>query len=233
MPFDISIIIPALNESQGIARAVERAWATKPAEVLVIDGGSLDGTSEIAAACGARTWHSQRGRAHQQNLGAEKAVGETLLFLHADNWLAAEGLHQISRALIDPTVQCGAFRQRIEAPAAIYRAIECGNAFRARHRGLPYGDQGIFVRRGVLEAVGGFPDVDLMEDLLLMRRLRRFSKPILLPGPILVNARRWQQQGVLRQTLVNWALLTAERLGTSPKSLARFYPSHSNGRADD
>jgi rSAM/selenodomain-associated transferase 2 len=232
MPSDISIIIPALNESQGIARAVERAWATGPAEVLVVDGGSRDQTSEIAAAAGASVLHSQRGRAHQQNLGAEKAVGEIFLFLHADNWLAAEGLDQVTRALRDPAVQCGAFWQRIEAPAAIYRAIEHGNAFRARQLGLPYGDQGIFVRRSAFEAVGGFPDVELMEDLLLMRRLRKLAKPVLLPGPISVSARRWQKRGVLRQTLLNWSLFAAERLGMSPDSLARYYSSHENGRAE-
>jgi len=151
-----------------------------------------------------------------------------LLFLHADNWLERNAIAQIRSALRDPSVLGGAFRQHIDAPGHCYRLLEWGNAARVRWRGLPYGDQGIFLRRTVFEQLGGFPQIELMEDLYLMRRLRRLARPVLLPGPLHVSARRWRRHGLIRQTLRNWALLTAERCGVSPDQLARYYPPHTS-----
>lgn len=222
----ISIIIPALNEAANIAPAVERAWATRPQEVLVADGGSDDGTPALAQQAGGVVISSPRGRGIQQNRAAAAATGDVLLFLHADTWLAADGLQQLTAAMKNPRVVCGAFRQRIESPGWIYRRLEQGNALRAAWRGLPYGDQGIFVRREAFQQVGGFPEVGLMEDLLLMKALRRRAWPVLLPGPLHVSARRWQRYGVVRQTARNWLLLAAARLGIPPDRLAAFYPRH-------
>ncbi len=203
----ISIIIPTLNEAALVTQAVARAWETSPHEVLVADGGSDDGTVEAAGAAGASVVEAPRGRASQQNAAARRATGDVLLFLHADTWLSADGMRQIEQALADRDVECGAFRQWIDAKGRLYRWLERGNGWRAAHRGLPYGDQGIFVRRGVFEEVGGFPELRLMEDLFLMKRLRRRSRPVLLPGPLHVSARRWQRYGILRQTARNWLLL--------------------------
>ena len=225
---NVSIVIPALNEAAHIAEAVRRAWQTSPAEVIVVDGGSADRTAELAQAAGAAVIVSAAGRARQQNAGARQARGDVLLFLHADCWLAPEAIRQIAEALADPQVECGAFRQRIEAEGRLFRWLERGNAWRARRRGMPYGDQGIFVRRATFEALGGFPEVRLMEDVMLMRLLRRRSRPVLLPGPIYVSPRRWQKHGVLRQTARNWLLLTAFRLGVPPDWLAAFYAPHRN-----
>jgi rSAM/selenodomain-associated transferase 2 len=222
----VSIIIPALHEAANIAAAVERAWATGPLEVLVVDGGSHDRTAALACEAGAAVIESPPGRARQQNAGARQAAGDVLLFLHADTWLAPAGLAQIAGALADPQVVCGAFRQRIEAEGRLFRWLERGNAWRARRRGLLYGDQGIFVRRLVFEELGGFPEVRLMEDVMLMQRLRRRTRPVLLPGPLHVSARRWRRHGVLRQTIRNWLLLSAARLGVHPDKLAEFYAPH-------
>jgi rSAM/selenodomain-associated transferase 2 len=227
----ISIVIPALNEQQMIQRAVERAWAAAPDEVIVVDGGSRDDTAELAARQGARVVRSSRGRAVQLNTGAACSRGDVLLFLHADNWIEPDALKQIERALINPRVPGGAFRQRIESDRRLYRLIERGNALRASWRRLPYGDQGIFLRRRVFDELGRFPEVPLMEDVLLMHRLRRQAKPVLLPGPIHVDPRRWEQEGILRQTLLNWGLVAALYLGVKPKSLVRFYPRHDRPRA--
>lgn len=224
----VSIIIPALNEADGIAAAVERAWATQPHEVLVADGGSSDDTAQLATTAGAIVLAAPRGRAAQQNLGASRAAGDVLLFLHADTWLEASGLQQIAAALADPNVMYGAFRQSIDAPEQIYRWLERGNAWRAARGGMPYGDQGIFLRREFFERLGGFPEVRLMEDWLLMRAARRLARPVLLPGPLTVSARRWRRQGVLRQTARNWMLITAARLGVSPNRLADYYAPHSS-----
>lgn len=223
---NVSIVIPALNEAANIAATVRRAWQTGPAEVIVVDGGSADRTAEQARSAGAAVIESAAGRARQQNAGAREARGDVLLFLHADCWLAPESLGQIVEVLADSRVECGAFRQRIEAEGRLFRYLERGNAWRARRRGLPYGDQGIFVRRATFEALGGFPEVRLMEDVMLMRQLRRRSRPALLPGPIYVSPRRWQKQGVIRQTARNWLLLSAFRLGVHPDRLAAFYAPH-------
>lgn len=219
----VSIIIPTLNEAANVAAAIDRAWQAGAAEVIVVDGGSRDGTLDIAAGQNCIALSSPCGRGLQQNAGARRAGGDVLLFLHADTWLVAGGAAQIQASLQDEPIVGGAFRQRIDAPGILYRLLERGNALRARW-GRPYGDQGIFVRRDVFERVGGFPEVRLLEDLLLAKRLRRLGPLILLPGPLHVSARRWQRHGVVRQTLRNWRILAAARLGVSPDRLAHLYP---------
>ncbi|HWB07930.1 MAG TPA: TIGR04283 family arsenosugar biosynthesis glycosyltransferase [Pirellulales bacterium] len=219
----VSIVIPALNEAAMIAASVTSALATGPHEVIVVDGGSRDDTASLARAAGAGVVVCPPGRAFQQNAGARAASGDVLLFLHADTRLAVDGLRQMEAALTDAAVGCGAFRQAIEAEGWLYRLLERGNAWRAARRGLPYGDQGIFVRRELFEEIGGFPRLKLMEDVFLMKRLRRRAWPVLLPGPLYVSARRWQRRGVIRQTLRNWGLLVSAGLGVHPDRLARFY----------
>jgi rSAM/selenodomain-associated transferase 2 len=221
-----SIIIPALNEALNIASAVNRAAALAPHEILVADGGSDDATAELARAAGAAVIVAPRGRAKQQNAAARQATGDALLFLHADCWLAPGGLEQIAFALRDHRILAGAFRHRIEAPGLLYRLIERGDSLRVRLWKLPFGDQGIFVRRKTFEQLGGFPEVRLLEDVLLMRKLRKISAIPLLRGPLYADARRWQRQGPIRQTFRNWSILTAERLGVSPDRLADYYAPH-------
>lgn len=224
----ISIIIPALNEAAGVVSAVERAWNMRPHEVLVADGGSSDETAETARAAGSIVLTTSRGRGTQQNSAARAASGDVLLFLHADCWLDPTGCRQIEQALHDATISCGAFCQHIEANGRRYRWLERGNAWRARRLGLPYGDQGLFFRRTFFDQLGGFPETPLMEDWLLMRSARRLAWPVLLAGPLHVSARRWQRHGVVRQTLRNWALVTAATAGVSPQRLARYYRMHSD-----
>lgn len=220
---ELSIIIPVLNEEPTIAAAIERAWCLHPLEVLVVDGGSRDRTAALAQAAGATVLHAPQGRGVQQNAGAHQAQGAVLLFLHADTWLAPQATVQLEHALARDDVHWGAFQQQIEAEGALYRWLERGNAWRAGVRGRPYGDQGIFVRRSAFEHVGGFPEVQLMEDVLLARALRRLSRPVLLPGPIHVSPRHWERRGVIRQTLVNWGLLALAAVGVPPDRLAQWY----------
>lgn len=219
----LSIVIPALDEEPIIAAAVERAWALQPREVLVADGGSRDRTAEFAQAAGAVVVHCPRGRGVQQNSAARQAQGTTLLFLHADTWLAPEAAGQLEQAMGRTEVVWGAFRQQIEAGGRMYRWLEWGNAWRAGVLHRPYGDQGIFVRRAAFEQVGGFQEVQLLEDVLLSRALGRLARPVLLPGPIHVSARRWQRRGIVRQTLLNWGLLTLAAFGVPPNRLAQWY----------
>lgn len=222
----ISIVTPAWNEGGRIGRAVRSAIENGALDVIVVDGGSEDHTRAEAADAGAIVIDSPRGRAKQQNAGAEVARGEVLLFLHADNWLAPGALEQVLAAFADPSVLVAAFRQRIEAAGCAYRLLEWGNAARVRWRAMAYGDQGICIRRATFERCGGFPSVGLMEDVLLMRAVRRLGRPVLLPGPLYVDARRWRRHGVVRQTLRNWSLLAAERCGVAPDRLAGWYRPH-------
>jgi rSAM/selenodomain-associated transferase 2 len=225
----LSVIVPALNESENIVQAVSSALTAGAEEVIVVDGGSQDDTVERATAAGAICLVSQPGRAQQLHHGASHARGEMLVFLHADNWFGQDALAPLlENAPVnrgDP-LNCGGFRQQIEAPQSIYRWLEWGNRLRIRWLGSAYGDQGIFVRREIYEASGGFPLVPLMEDVLLMRQLRRRYKVTLLPGPLHVSPRRWQANGPIRQTIRNWSLMTAFRCGVSPERLARFYRRH-------
>lgn len=220
----LSIVIPTLNESARIERSILRALDLQPTEVVVADGGSSDGTAELARAAGAVVINSERGRGHQLNAGARDSQGDVLLFLHADCWLEPDARSQIEATLHDQRVVGGAFRQQIDDDRTVFRWLEWGNAARVRWRNLPYGDQGIFLRRKTFELLGGFESVRLMEDVLLMQKLRRNQHRIeLLPGPIHVDPRRWLANGVVRQTLKNWTLLAGLRLGITPNRLAQFY----------
>ena len=229
----LSIIIPTLNEATWIQQNIQRAWELRPHEVIVADGHSDDGTADLARSSGATVVTSERGRGRQLNAGARAATGDVLLFLHADCWLEPSSAEQIEAALKNDAVIGGAFRQRIDHDRKIFRCLEWGNALRVRWRHLPFGDQGIFVRRSAFESAGGFAEVRLMEDVLLMREFRRRRWRLeLLPGPIHVDPRRWLKHGVVRQTLLNWTLLTGLSLGISPDRLAEFYASNSVVRRD-
>ena len=220
---DVSVVIPTLNEGRHIAGLVERTRRLGPREIIVVDGGSSDDTREQASTAD-RVLLTGPGRAIQQNAGAAGASGDVVLFLHADCWLEESAIDGIRDAFHDSNVGGGCFRQRIDAPGAVYRSIEWGNNQRVRLLRWAYGDQGIFVKRSVFTELGGFPEVSLMEDLLLMKQLKRHAKFVLLPNRIHTSARRWQTQGVVRQTIRNWSFLFLSHCGVSPDRLARHYP---------
>lgn len=226
----VSIVMPVLNERAVLSVAVQRALNSGADEVIVADGGSDDGSWQAAQSLDCLAVQSTPGRGTQLNAGARVARGDVLFFLHADNRLGSGGVAQIRECLGDRTVLAGAFRQRIEHSGRIYRLIEAANARRASRRGMAYGDQGIFIRREVFEQLGGFDEVPIMEDVLLMRKFRRCGQLALLPGPLYVSPRRWQRHGVVRQTLRNQMLLMGLRLGVSPQRLARWYPAHRDGQ---
>jgi rSAM/selenodomain-associated transferase 2 len=220
-PADISVVIPAIDEEAVIATAVRSAFQAGATEVIVVDGGSADKTCKVATEAGAsKIVRSLPGRGIQMNSGAFVAERDWLLFLHADNQLDEQSLNQICE---HPDYTWGAFRQCIDSPQKIFRVIEWGNALRAKYRGVPFGDQAIFVRRSVFKKQGGFAEVSLMEDVDLSKRLRKIAPPLLLEGPLTISPRRWQQHGVVRQTLRNWCIQLSYALGASPESLKRWY----------
>ena len=177
---------------------------------------------------GERAWWwsiRRRGRGVQQNRGAAASSGDLLVFLHADCRLEDGAIAALRRYLArHPRVPGGCFRMRIEDSHPLYRAIDTAAHLRAGLLGLPYGDQGIFIRRSVFESIGGFPETPLMEDVMISLKLRREGRLAVLPARIFVSPRRWRQCGIIRQTLKNWALTAAATLGVSTEFLARFYP---------
>jgi rSAM/selenodomain-associated transferase 2 len=218
----LSAVIPALNEGPQIAAAVATARDAGFDEVLVVDGGSTDDTVAQAAAAD-RVLLSEPGRAVQQNRGATQATGDVLCFLHADCRPHPDSGRAIRAALEDRRAIGGCFAQRIDDDSWPYRLLEWGNRQRVVWLRRAYGDQGIFVRRDVFERVGGFPEWRLMEDVELSRQLHRQGRFVVLPPRLTVSARRWQQRGIVRQTLHNWSLLLRYSCGTSPEVLAESY----------
>jgi rSAM/selenodomain-associated transferase 2 len=227
----ISVIIPALNEEARIGDSVRSAQNAGAYQIIVCDGGSRDETVIRAKQAGAIVVSSEPGRGIQQNTGAKEATGQILLFLHADCRLGESILSQVASARDrNPGPLWGAFRQRILSDRWIYRALEWGNAARVIWRKLPFGDQAIFVDRETFDSVGGCDNVPLMEDVRLSKKLSKRSKPHLLNGPVFVDHRRWQQRGVVNQTLLNWKIQWAHSRGVSEQELARWYRcNHKDG----
>ncbi|MFO8007280.1 MAG: TIGR04283 family arsenosugar biosynthesis glycosyltransferase [Candidatus Brocadiia bacterium] len=219
----ISVIVPALNEERYIADCLRSAAPGRNVGAVVVDGGSEDATADVAQQAGARVLAGPRCRAMQCNLGAEAADGDILLFLHADSLLPPGYDAHVRRALSRPGVSCGAFRLGINGDGAALRFLEWTTALRSTYRGLPYGDQALFLRREVFEQVGGFPDMPIMEDYEFVRRLGCLGRVVTLRPPVLASARRWQRVGVCRTTILNSAIVAAYRLGVSPHRLAAWY----------
>lgn len=222
-PADISVVIPTLNEAATIAGAIESVVAA--GQVIVVDGGSGDATCSIAESyTGVTLVTGAPGRGHQLAVGADRCERPVWLFLHADCRLGPSALDQICQALDRaPGRGWGALRQRIDAAGFRFRLLETGNAARVRFRGLPFGDQAMFVTADWYRRAGGFEPLPLMEDLRLSRRLRRRGWPLLVDGPVIVSDRRWRRVGVVRQTVLNTLLQCGHALGISPARLARFY----------
>ena len=220
----LSIVIPALNEARSIGRLLEdvRSLAT-PHEVIVVDGGSTDETVAVALGLGARVIHARRGRGIQLATGAEVAAAPLLCFLHADVRLHADARGELERVARAVPTGVWAFRFRIDAPGWRYRFIEFGARLRMRLFRLPYGDQGLIISRVDYDAVGGYQDLPLMEDVALIDALRRTTMVHELDAALPVSARRWEREGPLTRMLRNWRLMLAYRMGAPPDRLAAHY----------
>jgi rSAM/selenodomain-associated transferase 2 len=192
-------------------------------ETIVVDGGSVDRTPELAAAAGVRLLRARPPRAVQMNAGAALARGATLLFLHGDTRLPRGFLQQVGGALNRPGTVAGAFRLRIDAPGAELRLIERAANRRSEWLQMPYGDQGVFLPAGRFWEIGAFRPMPLMEDFELVGRLRRLGRIALAPGEVRTSARRWLRVGVAKTWLVNQTVVAAYCLGASPARLARWY----------
>ena len=192
--------------------------------MILVDGGSDDLTTQVAARFSdVRLLTSPRGRACQMNAGARASRGDVLLFLHADTWLPDGALGAVTAVLEDSRVVGGRFDVRFDSPRAVFRMIAFFMNLRSRMSGISTGDQAIFVRRHVFEAMGGYPDLPLMEDVELSRRLKRRGRLAALRWRVTTSSRKWEREGALRTMALMWALRLLYMAGVPPARLHRWY----------
>ena len=221
----VSLVVPALDEAGTIARSLEplQPLRGKGIEVVVADGGSRDGTRHAARPLCDRLIDAPRGRARQMNAGAGAARGGVLLFLHADTRLPSGWDRAVRDATGARGREWGRFDVRLDGPHPMLRVVERAMNLRSRLSGIATGDQAIFVTRDAFRAAGGFPDIELMEDVALSRALRARSRPACLRERVLTSSRRWERGGIARTIVLMWRLRLEYALGADPGRLARMY----------
>lgn len=233
MSANVSIIIPVLNEESTIAatlknlQALRAAQQTSTFEIIIVDGGSEDGTAAIAEACLSENKQdgvlvSAKGRARQMNAGASASKGGYLLFLHADTRLPENILTLIENWQVDQP-DWGFFPVKLSGSAWLLRIIERAMNWRSRLTSIATGDQCLFVHRSVFESLGGFADIALMEDIELCKRLKRISRPDIQCSPVLTSSRKWEREGLIRTMILMWRLRLAYFFGVDPDRLVRRY----------
>jgi len=220
---NISVIIPTLNEENELGRLLASLKRFQALEIIVADGGSTDQTVAVAEHHGIQVVATLPRRGRQLNKAVQHASGQILVFLHSDTTLPLDFADHIHTQLERPGTAAGAFRLQIDAPGTAYRLIEWGANLRSRLASLPYGDQAIFVRKALLLEAGGMPDQPIMEDIELVRRLKRFGKIRIAQAAAVTSARRWQKKSLVATTLVNQLMLAGYLLHIDREILRKFY----------
>jgi rSAM/selenodomain-associated transferase 2 len=222
-----TIVIPVLNEGDRINALIEHLHNQGfeySYEIIVVDGDPQGGTVKAIQSEGVVTIATEKGRGRQMNAGAAASSGDILIFLHADTMLPDGALNKISRALDKQDYVGGAFDLKIDSDRLFLKYISVRASLRTRWNRIPYGDQAIFLRKQYFDQIGGFRDIPLMEDVELMRRIKKDGRKIhILPDKVTTSARRWQRDGALYTTVRNQVLVALFRLGVSPGRLAKYY----------
>lgn len=224
----ISIVIPVLNEAREVARALHALHPLRQAghEVIVADGGSEDETIAMAKPFADKIIQGPRGRGRQMNAGAKLARGGILLFLHADTFLPGHADKSIIEGMNREGRKWGRFDVTLSGAHPLLRAIEFLMNWRSRLFQIATGDQAIFVKKDLFEAVGGFPQIDLMEDIAISSILKKFGRPLCLRQRVVTSSRRWEEKGFIRTIFLMWFLRLAYFFKVDPKRLAKlYYPS--------
>jgi rSAM/selenodomain-associated transferase 2 len=223
----LCIVVPVLDEADALADCLLelRKFRDRGARVVVVDGGSRDNTLEIARERADIAFRAPRGRGAQMNAGAAACPADALLFLHADTLLPDNADALIESALRGGCAW-GRFDVRIDSRRRALRLVESAMNLRSRWTGIATGDQALFVHHDLFRAVGGFPDIPLMEDIAISRKLLRHGPPACLRERVITSARRWERRGVLRTILLMWRLRAAYFLGADPARLALEYGYH-------
>ena len=221
----ISVVVPVLDEAETLAQALLPLQPVRgrDVEVIVVDGGSRDGTRCVAHPLCDRILDAPRGRARQMNAGAAAASGRVLLFLHADTRLPSGWVPMVRDALGNRVREWGRFDVRLDGAHPMLRIVEHAMNLRSRLSGIATGDQAIFVTRNAFRQAGGFPDIVLMEDVALSRALRMRSRPACLHAAVITSSRRWERNGIARTIVLMWRLRIEYALGADPDKLARRY----------
>lgn len=219
----LSIVVPVLDEGAALHSALQALlpWRRSGAELIVVDGGSRDNSLQIATELADLALTAPRGRGAQMNAGAVRARGRWLLFLHADSRLPDAGLEALRR--LDADAVWGRFNVQIDDPHPLLRMVSFMINLRSRLTGVATGDQAMFVRRDFFDQAGGFPDIALMEDLALSRKLKAVARPVCLRPLVLTSPRRWLHHGIVRTIWLMWRLRAAYFFGADPDDLARRY----------
>jgi rSAM/selenodomain-associated transferase 2 len=218
----ITVIIPTLNEAAHLPYTLAHL-GNHAIELIIADGGSQDETCTIAQSHTPHVLHTSPGRSHQMNQAAAIATGDILLFLHADTRLPPNWHDLIYQTLQNPGTIAGAFRLAIDSPRPILRWIERTVAWRSRYLQLPYGDQAIFLRTATFRAIGGYPDLEIMEDFALVQELKKLGHIALVAAAVHTAARRWERLGVWRTTCLNQAIVLGYYIGIPPARLRQWY----------
>ena len=222
-PLPVAIVVPTLNEADGIGAALDRLRRDFPdCELVVVDGGSSDATATLAA-CHVRVLHSPPGRAVQMNVGAANTSAPVLWFVHADCHIDPNALDQVRAALADPSVVGGGLSLCFDRHSIGLDYLAWSSTKRARHLHQIFGDQAMFVRRDTFEALAGFPEIAIMEDLELSRRLARRGRLAVLPATSTASSRRLVEHGTWSMIVFMQVLKAAYFLGVAPEQLARLY----------
>ena len=219
----LSIIIPTLNEAIVIATTLARLAANKDCEVIVVDGGSSDATLALAEKAGCITMAASGGRGRQMNHGAARAAAEVLLFLHADTLLPDNFPQLVRAAVARPHFAAGAFSLAINSPAKGLAFIAGMANLRSRLLQMPYGDQAFFTTKKIFSAIDGFAEIAIMEDFIFMKKARQRGKIVILPQCAITSARRWQNMGIVRTTMINQLIIIGYTIGIPTTTLAGWY----------
>jgi len=224
-PATLSIVVPTLNEAPGICSFLKplQPLRDRGVEIILADGGSRDGTVAAATPLVDRIISARRGRASQMNAGAAVCTGDVLLFLHADCTLPEHADLAILNGLASSRRRWGRFDVRLSGAAGMLRVVERAMNLRSRLTGICTGDQGLFVERALFVQSGGFPAIELMEDVAISGKLRKCGPPLCLSVRLITSSRRWEKYGIWRTIVLMWRLRLAYFLGTEPRRLADFY----------